>query len=104
MLKPPSKATLRRYGLSVDDWLSLAYSQNEECPICKRKLGDLPRVATDHEHCRGWKKLPSDKRAATVRGLLCFYDNHRVVGRLTLTQARAVADYLEAYLQRKAKK
>ena len=66
------------------------------CPICKRDLS-LVGAVTDHEHRPKWKKLTPEQRARTVRGICCRNCNHRVIGRLKLSQARAIVEYLERY-------
>ena len=40
------------------------------CPICEREWSTTVRPVVDHDHSTG-----------DVRGILCFYCNHRVVGR-----------------------
>lgn len=49
-----------RYGLSLDEYISMFAAQNNQCAICKQEV----RLCVDHDH-------ETDK----VRGLLCFKCN-----------------------------
>lgn len=90
----PTEATTKRYGITLKSWILKLESQGWVCPICcaRSKTG---AYVTDHQHVRGWKKLPDTERAKTFRGCLCNYCNHRVLRALTLTQAQRCAKYLE---------
>lgn len=77
-------ARIRRvYGLTEEQYNELL---GTSCPICLRPWSDTVRPVVDHDHHSG-----------EVRGVLCFYCNHRVVGRHRdgLLMSR-VADYLLA--------
>jgi hypothetical protein len=95
----PSAKTLAIYGLTANGWIRLLKAQGWKCPIC---LKSHKRWNTDHDHIPGWKKLPSKERALHVRGILCWYCNHKVVGdkRDSVTMQR-VADYLRAHEERR---
>lgn len=98
---PPSPATLRRYGLTADDWLRLLQGQMWRCPICL-KGGSRVKWNTDHDHVPGWSKRPPEERKRYVRGVLCNYCNHRRVNsRMPADEARRIADYLAAYENRR---
>ena len=100
-VKPPQAATLRRYGITQADWLDLFAGQGHRCPVC-HKSGTTVRWATDHDHVPGWKAKPPAERARYVRGVLCSYCNHRRVNsRMTAEEARRIADYLQAYEERR---
>ena len=100
-VKPPGPATLRRYGLTADEWLALLEAQGWRCPICG-KGGARVTWNTDHDHVPGWKNLPPEERKRYVRGVLCAYDNHRRVNsRMSAAEARRIADYLAAYEARR---
>lgn len=99
----PSKATLKKYGLSQQEWLDLLQQQGGVCAVCKR-VPDNGRLCTDHEHVKGWKKLAPEHRKLYVRGQLCFFCNHYYCSRaITVEKAKAVVAYLEAYEKRKPK-
>jgi hypothetical protein len=101
MVKTPSKATLKKYGLSEDEWQKILTRQNGVCAVCE-KVPTTGRLCIDHEHVKGWKKLPPEKRALCVRGLLCWSCNFYYVGRgITLGKANNVVRYLERYLTQK---
>ena len=57
----------RVYGLTREQYDEL---NTGTCPSCLRLFSDNIRPVIDHDHKTG-----------EVRGLLCFYCNHRVVGR-----------------------
>lgn len=93
----PSAQTLKRYGLSRDEWLAILAGQGGVCAICKR-VPTSGRLHTEHEHVPGWKRMPADQRKLYVRGICCFMCNTQYLGRgLTIEKARAVVAYLEAY-------
>ncbi len=98
--RQPSKATLRRYGISVDEWRAMLDMQDGVCAVC----GTLPASGTlhiDHEHVKGWAKMPPEQRKLHVRGLLCYRDNRFFCSRgMTADRARAVARYLDRLIVR----
>ena len=101
MPRVPKRATLRRYGLTEAEWLVILARQGWTCAVCKRVPAN-GRLCTDHEHVKGWKKLPASERKKYVRGMLCFFCNHYYVGRaITIAKARAVLEYLQRYEVRK---
>jgi hypothetical protein len=96
-VKEPAPLTLRKYGLTLEDWRALAEKQGYVCAVCELepKSG---RLVIDHEHVKGWKRLKPEKRRWYVRGLLCWFCNHSYVGRcITINKARNVLAYLERY-------
>ena len=91
----PTQATLDKYGLSAEEWLQLLANQGWVCPICGK---DKNRWNTDHEHVAGWAKMEPEQRKRYVRGVLCWFCNHKVVSNLRDSeQVQRVADYLRAY-------
>lgn len=101
-VKPPSLATLRRYGITALEWLELLARQGWRCPICL-KHARLVKLNTDHDHVPRWKYMAPDERRRYVRGVLCAYCNHRRVNsRMSALEARRIADYLAAYEARRA--
>lgn len=100
-IRPPTAATLRRYGLTADDWLAMAKAQGWRCPVCL-KSGAAVKWNTDHDHVPGWAKKPPEERRRFVRGVLCAYCNHRRVNsRMPAVEARRIAAYLTAYEERR---
>jgi len=74
---------LKTYGIVKEQFDELDHGH---CPICLRDWDDRVRPVVDHDHHTG-----------EVRGILCFYCNHRVVGRhRDGALIRRVAEYLEA--------
>jgi hypothetical protein len=98
---PPKHASLKKYGITQEEWLEIANKQGHVCPIC----GNPPkngRLVTDHEHIKGYKKMPTCNRRTYIRGLPCLRCNlmYLPVG-LTVDKAKNIVKYLEAYEQRK---
>jgi len=101
VLRLPSKATLRKYGLTIRSWTALLKQQGGKCPICDRIFSLKIRSVIDHEHVKGFKKLPISERARYVRGLCCVSCNWQVLRKaVTLEKARNVVAYLERYTGR----
>jgi hypothetical protein len=103
MVIVPSLGTLKKYGLTEEDWKAILDRQNGVCAICKKepKKG---RLCVEHEHVKGWKYLPDEERKKYVRGLCCFMCNTQYLGRcLTIEKAKNVVKYLEEYEERKWK-
>ena len=97
----PQQGTLKKYGLTVGEWLQIAKRQGNVCAVCK-KLPDNGRLCTDHEHVYGWKAMPPEKRKQYVRGLLCYFCNHYYMGRaINIFKAENVAIFLRKYDARK---
>jgi len=61
-------ANLKRFGLTVDDYINLEKSQNGVCAICKNPEENKNRLSVDHDHscCPG--AITCGK---CIRGLLC---------------------------------
>ena len=98
----PAPATLDKYGLSYGEWKAILDRQGGVCGACGRLPPSL-KLNIDHEHVRGWKQMPPEKRKLYVRGLLCFTCNHyRLARGATPENLRGAADYLAAFLARLA--
>lgn len=98
---PPTQKTLDKYGLSTDEWQDMWHDQGEICPICGRSEA---LMVIDHEHVRGWKKMPPEQRKLYVRGIICSYDNQRIVGKgSSYKRLLNGAHYLLRYEMRKPK-
>lgn len=103
MLLEPSSSTLKKYGLSTEEWRAMAASQKNCCFVCEREP-TKGRLCIDHEHVKGWKRMPPEQRKLYVRGLLCWVCNHYYLGRgITAERARKVVSYLDAYATRRPK-
>lgn len=100
-IRPPAAPTLRRYGITREEWLALMAAQGWRCPICL-KTGAAVKWNTDHDHVPAWAKRPPAERKKYVRGVLCVYCNfRRVKSRMPSAEARRIADYLAAYEARR---
>ena len=118
---PPTEATLRKYGLTADDWHEMARQQRGICPVCQEPFGDR-KLAIDHEHVRGFRArkrrkgkkkrdgvrvdvrvrvMQPEERRRHVRGILHSWCNRFVRRWLTLCRARSIVAYLEAHEQRR---
>lgn len=69
------KYTLRKYGLSVEDFDRMEKEQDGKCAICGNPEPDGRRLSVDHNHncCPG-----KESCGKCVRGLLCFQCNARI--------------------------
>ena len=95
VIRVPTQATLRKYGLTAEEWLAILKAQGNVCAICKR-VPKSGRWVTDHQHVKGFKHLAL--RRPWVRGIICSFCNSHCVGRfMTLAKAYNVVDYLEAH-------
>ena len=98
-LKVPGLATLKKYGLSLEEWEQIADSQGRVCAICK----GLPKSGSgilhiDHHHIKMWKRLKPEVRKTFVRGLACFRCNSQFMRRgLTANLAKEIYEYLKKY-------
>lgn len=100
-VKYPTQVTLRKYGLTLDDWTQMLQRQGSVCAVCKR-LPSSGRLCVDHDHCKGFKKMSPEEKKKHCRGLLCFFCNRYYVGRsITIEKSKNVTAYLEAYEARK---
>lgn len=99
MLKVPTKNTLKKYGISFEEWNHLADSQGRVCAICK----GLPKSGSgilhiDHHHVKKWRKMEPKIRKLYIRGLACFRCNSQFIRRgLTTELAKSVWEYLQKY-------
>jgi DNA-directed RNA polymerase subunit RPC12/RpoP len=98
----PTKVTLAKYGMSEADFRLLVDAQDGRCAVCDR-TPSTGRVNIDHAHVKGWKKLPPGARRATVRAILCWYCNHKILAKgVTAIRLRAAAAYLERFSEDEA--
>jgi hypothetical protein len=101
MIRTPTEATVRKYGLSLLEWRRMLLQQGNVCAVC-RKEPPSGLLTIDHEHVKGWKKMPAELRRVFVRGLVCWQDNRFFLARgMTPERADAIAQYLRAYEARR---
>lgn len=95
-MKHPKLATLKKYGLSVEEWELIYNLQAGKCPICTKVLTST-KTAIDHEHVKGWKSLKPELRKLHVRGLVCTMPcNRRILDRnMNLDRAKNCVEYLQ---------
>jgi DNA-directed RNA polymerase subunit RPC12/RpoP len=74
------------YGIGIKEYNEILDKQGNACAICRRDASEFSKnMAVDHDH-----------RTLRVRGILCAYCNHRIVGRHRDSDLlRRVADYLD---------
>lgn len=93
----PTVATLRKYGMTVDEWLTIAEAQGMSCAICRR-VPKSGRLCIDHQHVKGWKRMNPEDRRRYVRGVICFLCNGKCVNKwMNVERAAAVLEYLTKY-------
>lgn len=103
LIKIPSKATLKKYGLSEQDYLDILKRQGEVCPVCEQ-FPSTGRFYIDHYHQRHYKILPDNLKRLYVRGLLCYMCNRFYVAKgITIDKSRNVTKYLEDFEKRRPK-
>lgn len=85
------RRTLKKYGLTIEEWNEMFASQGNSCAICLSKETARFGWATDHDHITG-----------EVRGILCGNCN-TAIGQMKddPTRLRLAADYLENAYQNK---
>jgi len=99
----PTLATLKKYGLQINDWKELLAVQGYVCAICK-KIPSSGRFVIDHVHVQGYKTMKSEKKKLWVRGILCHHCNRFYVAKgITIIKARYVYDYLMDFERRRPK-
>lgn len=76
---------LRAYGITEAQYNQILKKQKGSCYVCERTPEELGKnLCVDHNHKTG-----------EIRGLLCLYCNHRLVGRHTDPDLlQKVVDYL----------
>lgn len=98
-IREPLPATLKKYGLSLNDWKEIMSSQGYRCPVCENILEK--RTNIDHDHVRGWRKMTDENRRKHIRGVCCFFCNKYYLGRsITIRKSRNVTSYLERFEKR----
>ena len=101
MIRTPTDTTLKKYGLSKWEWQDILANQGGVCGACGKEPSS-GRLVTDHQHVKGWKKLPPEKRKTYVRGLLCWTCNHFRLGKgATVKNLFGAYQYLIDYEQRR---
>jgi len=101
----PSIVTLRKYGMTEQDYTDRLYAQNFQCPICERspirKTDGYMHLVVDHFHARGYKKMSPDDRRWYVRGLVCITCNRYLVNKnVTIAKAEKAIEYLRDFQAR----
>lgn len=99
----PSKTTLRKYGLTEQEWNDVLQSQGNRCPICK-KVPTTGRYVTDHFHVKGFKRMEPEEKKKHVRGVTCVHCNRFYLAKgMTIEKAKNLVIYLTQYEERKPK-
>lgn len=101
MIKHPTPATLKKYGLTLIEWLEILNRQGSVCAVC-HKEPTSGRLNIDHEHVKGWKKMLPEERKKHVRGLACYICNNRILTKgITPEKLESAAKYLRNYEENK---
>ena len=100
-IREPTPVTLKKYGLSLNEWKDILAAQGYRCPICKR-VPSSGIFRTDHLHVQNYKRMKPDKKKLWVRGLPCVHCNRFFLAKgITIEKAQAVVDYLQAFEKRR---
>jgi len=77
---------MKLYGITIEEYDRMLENQKGCCAICDRDAANFKtRLAVDHNHITG-----------EIRGLLCSYCNHRIIGRhRDAALLRKMADYVD---------
>jgi hypothetical protein len=102
---PNIDGTLRVYGLDLKSWKELVDKQCVGnfciCPICEKPM---KKVAIDHFHLPGWKKLPKEERRKHVRCLAHSECNWHFIAKNTLQTATNIVKMLEKHANKQQQK
>ena len=79
----------RMYGLTPEDVAHMWEKQAGRCPLCFVPLETKVWVI-EHEHVKGFKKMPPEQKAQYFRGLLDGWCNHRVLSMIERAGAMRV--------------
>jgi hypothetical protein len=97
-LTPPTKNTLKKYGLTQETWYTIGDMQDWKCAVCGEPFTQERRPVIDHEHVRGYHKMKFERKSKFVRGLLHNWCNHRLVAKgMTTERAYNIYVYLSDY-------
>jgi len=103
-MRLPTKATLKKYGLTEDEWIVLYNKNGGLCYICNVPFdgsdrGEKPRLAcVDHDHVKGFKAMSSDEKKKHIRGMLCSQCNRLLAQKSNTTKKLYKAiEYLERF-------
>lgn len=100
-LTPPSKYTLKKYGLTLEMWYTFLDLQDWSCPACGEPFTPERRPVIDHEHVRGFMAMKPEKKVKYVRGLLHNWCNYMLVAKgMTAERAHNIYTYLSDYAMR----
>jgi hypothetical protein len=102
LIKRPLDKTLAQYGLLPVDFEFMLKEQGWACGCCG-KTPASGRLFVDHEHVRGWKRMPPEERRKYVRGLACYTCNRFVLNhRINIKLLAGAIAYLTQYEQRRS--
>jgi hypothetical protein len=98
-MKIPTDVTLKKYGLSREEWIALYNKYDGKCHVC---LKPSKRLNIEHEHVKGWKNMLPEERKNYIRGLACFVCNYKLLQKgIDLERLENAVRYLKEYEQRK---
>lgn len=97
-VKDPTARVQDKYGIDLEWWRNQIATQHGLCPICS---GTRERMVVDHEHVKGWKKMPPEKRRLYVRGIVCWFCNLYYLCRgMTVQKAINIVQYMRDFQER----
>lgn len=97
----PHPTTLAKYGWDLHSWLTMLAGQGWVCPLCGRAPAN-GKFVTDHEHVRGWTRMPPEVRRLYVRGITCWIDNrYLLAGKMDRQRAENAVEYFRRYERRR---
>jgi recombination endonuclease VII len=75
---------LAHFDITPEEYDAILEEQDGVCAVCNKPPLAGKRLAVDHDHTTG-----------LVRGLLCYFDNRRVLGARSASAIIALAEYVK---------
>ena len=72
------------FNITPEEYDAILAQQGGVCAVCKKPPKPGKRLAVDHNHKTGF-----------IRGLICFFDNRRVLGARSDAAIVALAEYIK---------
>lgn len=101
-IREPRPATLKKYGLTLNEWKEIVCQQGYRCPICMNVLCKTTNI--DHYHAKQWAKMSPERRKLFIRGVTCWYCNKNAMYKgITIDKVQRTLNYLLTFEKRRPK-
>lgn len=98
-ISPPSRQTLRKYGLTAEEWIAMWKATDGACHFCGKRPKS-GKLYVDHDHIRRWRYKKPEERKRHVRGLVDAWCNRWRIARNDYASATQLTIYLENHRRR----